>query len=393
MNNIMKYLDWRGDLSFAQDPLNEVDNLILSTLSYIEYDGIVPFKIQEGSVVLSEIAQIAYDAIDFEDPHTKNPFFERIPELLLKAAGTNRFGSLRLSCYINRLNYDNSEQFSAVVFTIHEQLHYIAFRGTDDNLIGWKEDFQMSFMDEVQAQRDAVEYSRYLLKDLEGEIYLGGHSKGGNLAVYVAASLEELQHRLLAVYNNDGPGFQENFLKSQGYHNILPKIHTYIPKSSVIGMLMEHLEDYVVVNSNQKGIMQHNAFSWEVLGRHFVYKSVLERSSIFLNQALRQWLNQVTIEERAVFVEGLFEIIHASGLSTISGITSEKRIAVNGMIKAYNNMSPETKKFMNKLIFKFIEEGQKVLMQTIEEEINIGRLQMNGRVVRRRGKGYIKLKR
>ncbi len=392
MNNIMNYLDWRGDLSFAQDPFNEVDNLILSALSYIDYDGIVPFHLQEGSVVLSEIAQAAYDEIDFEAPSTKNPFFEDIPDLLLKAAATNRFGSLKLSCYINRLNYDDSEQFSAVVFTIHDQLHYIAFRGTDDNLVGWKEDFQMSFMDEVQAQKDAVEYTRYLLKDLEGELYLGGHSKGGNLAVYVAASVNEIQPRVLAVYSNDGPGFQENFLKSEGYHEILPKIHTFIPKSSVVGMLMEHLEDYVVVNSNQKGIMQHNAFSWEVLGKQFVYEAGVKKSSIILNQALRQWLNKITPEERAVFVEGLFEILYASGMNTISDITSEKRTAVNGMIKAYKNMSPETKKFIKKLIYIFIEEGQKILRQSIEDEIANGRLQIEESITKGKGKGYIKLK-
>ncbi|MGF7144309.1 hypothetical protein HNQ56_002740 [Anaerotaenia torta] len=391
MNNIMNYLDWRGDLSFAQDSLNEVDNLILSTLSYIEFDGIVPFERQEGSAVLSEIAQAAYDVIDFEDPRTRNPFFEHIPDLLLKAAATRRFGGLRLSCYINRLNYDTSEQFSAIVFTLHEGLHYIAFRGTDDNLIGWKEDFQMSFLDETQSQRDAVEYVRYLLGDLEGKVYLGGHSKGGNLAVYVAASIEELQHRILAVYSNDGPGFQEKFLASQGYRNILPRIHSFLPKSSVVGMLMEHLEEYVVVNSNERGIMQHNAFSWEVLGRQFVYQSGVKKSSIFLNQAIRQWLNNVTLEERADFVERLFEILQASGLNTVSGITSERRIAVNGMIKAYHNMSPETKAFMKKIIHKFIAEGQKVIMQSIEEELLPGVLPMEKTGTKRRTKGYIKL--
>ncbi len=391
MNNIMDYLDWRGDLSFDQDLLNEVDSLILSTLAYIEYDGIVKFQEQDEGVLLSEIAGKAYDAIDFTAPRCKDPFFEHIPDLLLKAASTRRFGSLTLSYYINRINYDNSEQFSAMVFSLHKKLHYIAFRGTDDNLIGWKEDFMMSFLDEVQAQRDAVEYTRYLLTMLKGDIYLGGHSKGGNLAVYVAATCEEAKDRLIAVFNNDGPGFQEKFLESEGYHSVVSKIHTILPKSSVVGMLMEHLEDYVVVNSNQKGIMQHNALSWEVLGNHFVYKPGVNKSSIFLNQALRQWLNEVSMEERAEFVTELFDIIDASGLGTVSSISSEKRIAVNAMLKAYSNMSPETKSFMKKLIYKFIEEAQKVLLQSLEGELHISRQETGKTIVRRRGKAYIKL--
>lgn len=391
MNNIMDYLDWRGDLSFEQDPPNEVDSLILSTLSYIEYDGIVPFQEQDTGVLLSVIARQAYDAIDFTAPRCKDPFFEYIPDLLLKAAETKRFGGLTLSYFINRLNYDNSEQFSAIVFSIHDQLHYIAFRGTDDNLIGWKEDFMMSFLDEVQAQRDAVEYTRYLLTKLKGDFYLGGHSKGGNLAVYAAASCEEVKDRLIAVYNNDGPGFQEKFLESEGYRNVVSKIHTILPKSSVVGMLMEHLEDYRVVNSSQKGIMQHNALSWEVLGNHFVYKTGVNKSSIFLNQALRQWLDGITMEERAEFVTELFDVIDASGLGTVSSLSSEKRLAVNAMLKAYSNMSPETKGFMRKLIYKFIEEAQKVVMQSIEGELHINRQQTDKTIVRRRGKAYIKL--
>ncbi len=391
MNNIMDYLDWRGDLSFEADPMNEVDSLILSTLTYIEFDGLVPFEEKGSTVVLSEIAQQAYDAIDFSSPRCKDPFFEHIPELLLKAAGSQRFGSLRLSYYINRLNVDASEQFSAIVFSFSDRLHYIAFRGTDDNLIGWKEDFMMSFLDEVQAQRDAVEYTRFVLHYLEGEIYLGGHSKGGNLAVYVSANILEAQDRILGIYNNDGPGFQEKFIESEGYHRIVPRIHTILPKSSVVGMLMEHLEDYVVVNSNQKGIMQHNAMSWEVLGKHFVYMPGVEKSSIFLNQALRQWLSEITVDERAAFVEELFDIINAAGMDTISSITAEKRLAVNAMIRAYKSMSPETKRFMKKLIYKFIEEGQKILKQSIEEELSISKLQLEGTVTKIRGKSYIKL--
>ncbi len=390
MHNIMDYLKWRGDLSFSQDGFNEVDNLILSTLAYIEFDGIVPFERKSERVFLTDIARQAYDSIDMEAPRTKNPFFVQIPKLLLEAAATKRFGSLELSCYINRIDQDNSEQFSAIVFSLHDQLHYIAFRGTDDMLAGWKEDFQMSFLEEVQAQKDAIAYVTYIIETLAGEIYLGGHSKGGNLAVYSAASLQEVQERIIAVYNNDGPGFQEKFLESAGYHRILPKIHTIVPKSSVVGILMEHLEEYEIVNSNQRGIGGHNAFSWEVLGNHFVYQPGLMKSSIILNRTLSHWLSRISVEERATFVEELFEIFYASGLVTVSGISSDKLTAANNMLKAYKNMNPEAKKMMRRLISLFIEEGQKVYLTSLEELIGlkIG----NRSVVNKKLKGYITLR-
>lgn len=391
MYNILDYLKWRGDLTFAQDELNEVDNLILSTLAYIEFDGIVRFEKGSERIFLSEIADRAYDAIDFDSPRGKNLFFVQTTRLLKEAAATVRFGSLELSRYINRIDQDNSEQFSAVVFSINDHLHYIAFRGTDDLLVGWKEDFQMSFLDEVQAQKDAVAYVRFIIDSLEGNIYLGGHSKGGNLAVYTAASLKHAYKRIVAVYNNDGPGFQEKFLNSPGYHRMLPKIHTIVPKSSVVGILMEHLEEYVIVNSNQKGIGGHSSFSWEVMGNHFVYKPGLMKSSILLNRTLRQWLSKITVEERAAFVEELFEILYASGLITVSGISEDKLAAANNMLKAYKNMKPDAKRMMRRLIYLFIDEGQKAFFSSLEEDIGSLRIG-NKRIINHQMKGYITLK-
>lgn len=391
MYNIFDYLRWRGDLSFAQDGLNEVDNLILSTLAYIEFDGIVPFEESSERILLSEIAEQAYAAIDFSAPRAKNQFFLQITRLLTEAAATKRFGSLQLSRYINRIDQENSEQFSAIVFSISDDLHYIAFRGTDDLLVGWKEDFQMSFMDEVQAQKDAVAYVRHIIPSMEGRFYLGGHSKGGNLAVYTAVTMKEAYHRMIAVYNNDGPGFQDKFLESPGYHQMLPKIHTIVPKTSVVGILMEHLEDYVVVNSNQKGIGGHSSFAWEIIGNHFVYKPGLKRSSIILNRTIHQWLSKIAVEERAAFVEELFEIIYSSGLVTVSGIAEDKLLAANLMLKAYKNMRPEAKRMMKRLISLFIEEGQKVFISSLEEDISVLKI-TSKRSTNHQPKGYITLK-
>ncbi|MGB4660905.1 MAG: Mbeg1-like protein [Mobilitalea sp.] len=371
MHNILDYLDWRGDLSFEQDALNVVDNLILSALSYLDYDGIVAFKTEEGIVTLSEVADRVIDAIDFDAGYAKNYFFRQIPELLVKASQTIRFGSIGLSCYVNRIEFEKSEQFSAIVFSLTQNQHYIAFRGTDDTLVGWKEDLQMSFMEEVRAQKDAVAYVNYIVPSLKGQLYLGGHSKGGNLAVYVAVSAEqELQDRIVAVYNNDGPGFQPKFIRRQGYRRMLTRITTIIPKTSIVGILLEHREEYAVVNSDSKGILQHNVFSWEVKGNQFVKVEGLDKSSINFNKAIKLWLNKLSLEEREQFVEELFNIIYAAGSKTVSGISTDGLSSAEGMLKAYKNMDPEARKFMRKMIAIFFGESQRVIKHSIGKNID-----------------------
>ena len=372
MQNILDYLDWRGDISFEKDGFNEVDNLILSTLSYLDYGGIIPEMVEEDAVTLSEIIDRVVDSVDENSVNYQNPFFKPIPDLFIKVAQSVRFGDVRISCYVNQVDHEHWAQFSAVVFSFHKEKHYVAFRGTDDTLAGWKEDFLMSFMDEVQAQRDAVDYLKYIVPYFDGELYLGGHSKGGNLAVYAASYMEEtVRKRIPVIYNNDGPGFQGSFLKNVGYKNILSRISTIIPKSSIVGLLFEHREGYTIVNSDEKGIMQHNVFSWEVKGTHFVYHEQLEKSSIHFNKALRLWLKKLPLLERSQFVDALFNIIYASGAMTISELTVERLAAVEGMIKSYKNLEPETKKFLKKTIRAFFRERQKVLRYSVGMDINL----------------------
>jgi hypothetical protein len=248
MQNMMDYLEWRGDLTFEQDGFNEVDNLIMSSLAYLEFDGIVPSEANPNGVSLSAIEKQNSARIDTFVLLDHNPFFKRLPELFHKAARSQRYHGVKLSGYVNEINQKQSEQFSAVVFSMSSDLHFVAFRGTDDTIIGWKEDFQMSFMDEVPAQKQAGMYLNRVCSQLAGKFYVGGHSKGGNLAVYAAAHADKIAgDRIIAIYNNDGPGFQTNFIQSEGYQNILYKINTLLPKSSIVGMLLEHSGEYSVI--------------------------------------------------------------------------------------------------------------------------------------------------
>lgn len=371
MNNIFDYLDWRGDLTFQQDDLNEVDSLIFSVLAYLEFSGIVPGEGDEGAITLEEACE-RYKQIhgDKLPPELHSPFFREIPKLFYKAASSTRFKDTQLSSYINLVDFELSNQFSATVFSLDEEKHFIAFRGTDNTLAGWKEDFQMSFREEVKAQRDAVLYTGKIMESYQGRFYLGGHSKGGNLAVYAGAAMKpHLQERILGVYNNDGPGFMSHVIQGEGYQRILHRIHTFVPKSSVVGILLEHGEEFITVNSNGLSFMQHNPLLWDVKGKHFVYEKGLTKGSKNLNTAVRLWLNQLSMEERAEFVDALFDIVQATGAMTVNELSQNKLSLANDMIKSYKNMDPVAKDHLKNVLKKFFEKSQQVWLSSIEKDV------------------------
>jgi len=366
MANIFDYLEWRGDLSFESDGFNEVDNLILSILAYVEYEGLVPREIDGCRTTLSRVAEY-YQTHRFGSPaFYDNPFFNQIPDLLQKTAAAERFHDIELSGYVNQIDDENTNQFSALVFSIAAGLHYISFRGTDDTIAGWKEDFEMSFMYEIPSQKQAAEYINAVCPNLEGGFYLGGHSKGGNLAVYAATQVaEEIRDRIKGIFNNDGPGFQAHVIQGKGYQSMLGRINTYVPKSSVVGILLEHGEEYKVVRSGGLGIMQHNALNWEVKGPGFVYENELTRNSRDTDKALRAWLSNLSIEQRANFIDALFDIIQATGAHTLSELSKEKLNAIDTMVKTFKNMDPSSQAILKGTIDTFFKERQKVFIKSI----------------------------
>jgi hypothetical protein len=370
MYNIFDYLEWRGDLSFAHDGLNEIDNLIFSVLAYLELDKAVPEKPYNNYITISELSMQHSNQIDKLASLDYNPFFKQIPALFHKAAQSTRFRDIRLSNYVNIIDEACAEQFSAVTFSINPELHFIAFRGTDDTLVGWKENFRMSFLDEIPAQKHAVGYMINISACLHGNFYIGGHSKGGNLAVYAAVHAgNNLRKRILAAYNNDGPGFQSKVINSDGYQNMFGKLHTLIPKSSVIGMLLEHAGDYKVISSNETGIMQHNAFSWEVLGKSFAQEQGLTSSSTTLNYTVRAWLDQISMKERSEFVDSLFDGIQATGVNTVEELTRDKLALALSIIKTYKHLDKQTRAHLKKAVEMLFRESRKSIGATLRSAL------------------------
>lgn len=365
MSDIFDYLKWRGDLSFERDGFNEVDNLIFSSLAYIDFEGIVPKGSCTANVTLH---QAALQLKALQRSNTKNAFFSRFPELLEKTAQTNRFKDVLLTCYISELDYAIPNQFSSIVFSINKKEHYLAFRGTDDNLAGWKEDFLMSFKEVVLAQLQAVDYVNTVLSHLRGRFFIGGHSKGGNLAIYAAAyTNDKNRNRITAIFNNDGPGFQKSIISTTGYHAISKRIHTFIPKSSVVGMLLEHGDDYKIVSSSENLITSHNPLTWAVSGTSFVLEKELSKTSLQINEALQTWLASLTLEQREQFVEGLFDVIHASGAETLTDLSNERLTVIDAMVKKIKSMDKETRGLLKDTAIHFLSIRQRLIRESISE--------------------------
>ena len=322
MADMFDYLKWRGDLTFRQDPLNEVDALIFSGLSYVRY-GEGETLLRQNARTFAELAEAVLAMPDCED----RVLLKNDLELLRAASATERFGKTELCFYRDLLIPEQETQFAAMTFRMDDGSAFLAFRGTDHTLVGWKEDFNMTFQQTIPAQRLALQYTREIALELSGPLYLGGHSKGGNLAVFAAArSSPMIQERILRVYNNDGPGFTKYLMGDPGYLAMVPRIRTFIPQSSVIGMLLEHEEPYTVIRSKTVGLLQHDLYSWEAMGKSFIPVQEITDSSQFIDSTIKTWFEDMSNQERNQLVDVMFTLLGTGGVDNAIDIFHPRNI-------------------------------------------------------------------
>lgn len=327
MANLFDYIAWRGDLSFAQCPVCAVDSLVFAALSYANLEVLVPDGFP--SLPLQEAAE----ALMARPDHNKLVRSENDGKFLLTAARQPPV-PVRAGLLLPGQDPEDLEtQFGAMAFLLPDGSAFLAFRGTDLTLVGWKEDFNMSFQDIVPAQTEAAEYLKEFAAVFDGPLYLTGHSKGGNLSVYAAATASlDVQERIRAVYNYDGPGFGHSMIGSEGYLRMIPRIQTYVPESSIIGMLLEHEEPYSAVKSTQVSIFQHDVFTWEILGADFVRAPGVDAHSRQMNVAIKTWLEGMSRQERMDFVDTLYSILSVGGAKNVDAVLQPKNI--RSMLKA-----------------------------------------------------------
>lgn len=240
---------------------------------------------------------------------------------------TARFAETQILNYKQIYAPEEDTQFAAMTFLLNNGTACIAFRGTDTSLTGWKEDLEMMYRSEIPSQRLALEYTHEMQMKLQCPIILCGHSKGGNLAVYAASKTSPmLQKNILAVYNNDGPGFTEFMLGDPGYKAMVPKIRTYVPQSSIIGLLMEHEEPYTIVKSNQISVMQHDTFNWEVIGKSLIPVEEITPDSRFLDATIDNWLKEMDMSERSQWIDAVFSVLTTVDSDNVQEVFQPKNL-------------------------------------------------------------------
>lgn len=354
MSNIIDYIKWRGDLTFAQDPFNEIDNLILSQLVYVELTGIVSSD-TEPSIPLLDAAKIFFRQNNESELLNRVSMTKNAILVFKEMAKSNRFQNIQLSRYINDINSEDQSQFSAITIQLPDNSIYIAFSGTDATLVGWHEDFNMLYLKQTPGQEKALAYLNSL-PNTELPLRLGGHSKGGNFAIYAAMyCTQNLRKQIIAIYNNDGPGFSKDVVTGTSYQSLLPVITTIVPESSVVGRLFEHQEDCIVIKSGNKGLKQHDAMSWEVLGNHFIRVAAPANQSMLANQAIREWIALIPREKRKEIVEAVFQIFDAAGIETVDDFLTLKLKDIRTIIQTKKKLPRETSDSISDAAFLLIK--------------------------------------
>ena len=363
--NCLTYLRRRGRLPFRAASFGPVDNLILSLCAYDPFEWVLPGVESGVWLPFSQAVEKLTQQPGWDDtgllmsPHT--------PELVVEAARSPRFRALALGCMETVADQDT--QFAALTYRLPDGTLFLAFRGTDDTLAGWKECFAMSYSPSVPSQRLALDYLVRVATKYPGKLRLGGHSKGGNLAVWAAVHAPALlRRRILMVYSNDGPGFHEDLWDLPQHRRVAERLHSIVPKSSVVGMLLEHEEDYTVVDSDQLGFLQHDGFSWQVLGDRFVTLRQVTRQAQLSDQELRRWVRELSAQERGRFVEGLFQVLDASGAETLSDLKADILKATGAMAKALAELDKETRDGLLRFFGILFKSNLRLVLEGIQEE-------------------------
>lgn len=283
---------------------------------------------------------------------------------------SKRFSGMKMNCYINIVEEEWETQFSAITFLLGDGTMYIAYRGTDETIVGWKEDFNMAFQSPVPGQAYAVKYLNMVMGRLPNRFYLGGHSKGGNLAVYAAMNCPEAeQERIIRIYSMDGPGFRPEVLEKYKYEAVEERIVKILPHSSLVGMLFETTDHYKVVESRTFGLLQHDPFTWLIEGDDFKYVKGLYGSRRFADDTLNEWVRSLDDKQRRIFVDTLYQVVSASKAENLIELTADWKKSMTGIVTAMKEVDGETKKAIKRIIGELFE----IAMERLKEAGNRSR--------------------
>ncbi|MCI9465058.1 MAG: DUF2974 domain-containing protein [Lachnospiraceae bacterium] len=365
MGTILDYIRMYGDYTFSEKPISEVDSLVFGQFAYLKFDGLVP-DIEENAAAVDMQHILLHE--NYDDLYADERYREKNTELFLLMAGSKRFGDLKLRNYVNRIEPEKETQFSAVTIQLGDGTFYIAYRGTDETIVGWKEDLNLAFSEPVPGQLMSVDYLNRTAGNITQPFYIGGHSKGGNLAVYAAMNCEKaIQDRICVIFNHDGPGFRPEVKQRCGYDQIEARIRKTIPHSSLVGMILYSEENYRVVESKYIGLAQHDPYSWLIEKDDFRTVKRVYSGRLFVDSTLNDWILSLNQEQIHIFVDTLYDVVKASEADNLIDFTANWKKSIQGIMAAVKNVDPETMKIINKIMKALFDEGISHLEQVFKK--------------------------
>lgn len=353
MSTIFDYLKEVTYDSIYDRPFKELDVLALTELTYLPFGHIVPQGDTTGiQVRLSDAAELVDRTTNFTVSHQH---LQLVDEL----ATSKRFKNIKLLNYVDEYDPDVQKQFAAMTYRLTLDVYLVIFRGTDDTLIGWKEDFHMTYMDHVPAQKRAASYLQHVMKEFpKGRFLVAGHSKGGNLATYACSYLpDHLFERVDTIYSYDAPGLNQAIIETEGYQRTSPKIRRFVPQGSIVGMMLEVPEPTTIVKSRAfGGFAQHDAFTWEIKDHSFVTVSETSPDSQQTDLTLKQWVRETSEDERKKFFDTFFGIFLDAGITSINDLTDLKQLAkAKEILQNAQDLDPTEREMLERLAKQLID--------------------------------------
>ena len=353
MSTIFDYLDYVAYDSIYDRPFKELDVLALTELTYLPFDRIVP----QGDTTNIEVR--LSDAVELVDRTTDFIVTDQHLQLVDVLATSKRFKNVKLLNYVDEYDPDVQKQFAAMTYRLTMDVYLVVFRGTDDTLIGWKEDFHMTYMDHVPSQRRAASYLQHVMKEFpKGRFMVAGHSKGGNLAAYACSYLpDHLIERVDAIYCYDAPGLNKAIIETEGYQRIAHLVHRFVPQDSIVGMMLEVPEPATIVKSRAfGGFAQHDAFTWMVEKDGFVTLDQTSPDSQQTDETLKQWVRETSADERKKFFDTFFGMFLDAGITSINDLMNLKNFSkIKEIFQNAQDLDPTEREMLERLAKQLID--------------------------------------
>ena len=360
--NILDYAK-KNIVPINRSSLNDVDALIFSWVSYFHLHEKVCKKKAFNNIPIKELYNAKYfDSMFFDVSDITNS-----KKLLAFLAASPRFRDVEIVYYEEVANKNREKQFSAMTFKIDKGVYFVAFRGTDHTFVGWKEDLNMSFLKHIPSQLDAKKYLNTVMKKYKGTYYIGGHSKGGNLAVYASSFIDDkYKKQIKKIYNFDGPSLNSKLINDENYKMVKNRIIKFVPQSSVVGMCFEKTSQYKIINSNSIGVFQHIPFTWEIVNKKLKTLKNTTFDSKMFKVGINALVDKLSDDELKLFANSVYNVVNATNVKTFEEF-----------LKDFNKNSQIVLNEINKFDGKIKEVMKKVFTTYIGEVFNIEKIKEN----------------